>query len=91
MRHTAGSYLAIAGVSERYIAEILGYKTLEMVKRYTHLKPEHLRDAMNVLGTISNTVRLKQNADYNILAGLEKEYQKRTDRLYAKARDKFKD
>ena len=50
LRHTAGSYLASAGVTERFIAEILGHKTLEMVKRYTHLKPEHLRDAIEVLG-----------------------------------------
>ncbi len=50
LRHTAGSYLAIEGVSERYIAEILGHKTLEMVKRYTHLRPEHLRNAVSVLG-----------------------------------------
>ena len=50
LRHTAGSYLAIEGVSERYIAEILGHKTLEMVKRYTHLRPEHLRNAVSELG-----------------------------------------
>ena len=46
----AASYLAAAGVSERKIAEILGHKTLEMVKRYTHLRPEHLRDEMKMLG-----------------------------------------
>ena len=55
LRHTAGSYLAIEGVSERYIAEILGHKTLEMVKRYTHLRPEHLRDAVAVLGRQKQT------------------------------------
>ena len=50
LRHTAASYLAAAGASERKIAEILGHKTLEMVKRYTHLRPEHLRDEMKMLG-----------------------------------------
>ena len=50
LRHTVGTYLAIGGVSERYIAEILGHKTLEMVKRYTHLRPKHLRDAVAILG-----------------------------------------
>ena len=43
-------YLDIEGGSERYFAEILGHKTLEMVKRYTHLRPEHLRNAVSVLG-----------------------------------------
>jgi integrase len=49
LRHTVASYMAAAGVAERMIAEVLGHKTLQMVKRYTHLKPEHLRDSMNCL------------------------------------------
>ena len=49
LRHTAASYLAASGVSERKIAEILGHKTLQMVKRYTHLRPDHLREEMEIL------------------------------------------
>ena len=48
-RHTAGTYLHLGGVSERTIAEILGHKTLQMVKRYTHMKPAHLCAAMEDL------------------------------------------
>ncbi len=37
LRHTCASYLAIDGCSLLQIAEVLGHKTLAMVKRYTHL------------------------------------------------------
>ena len=43
LRHSAGSYLIMAGVHMRTVAEILGHKTLAMVQRYSHLSPEHLR------------------------------------------------
>ena len=48
LRHTAASFLAVNRVTDRKIAEILGHKTLQMVKRYTHLKADHLRDEMNL-------------------------------------------
>ncbi|MEM7018887.1 MAG: site-specific integrase [Pseudomonadota bacterium] len=41
LRHTAASYLAMNGASLLEIAEILGHKTLSMVKRYTHLTESH--------------------------------------------------
>jgi integrase len=43
LRHTAGSYLAMSGASEREIQEILGHRTTQMTKRYTHLSQEHTR------------------------------------------------
>ncbi len=46
LRHTAASYLAMQGVPLLTIAEILGHKTLAMVKRYAHLCPEHLRSSL---------------------------------------------
>jgi integrase len=47
LRHSAASYLAMSGVSLLSIAEILGHKTLQMVKRYSHLSQDHLRDEIN--------------------------------------------
>ncbi|MEP2759022.1 MAG: site-specific integrase, partial [Hyphomicrobiales bacterium] len=44
LRHTAASYLAMNGASQIEIAEILGHKTLEMVKRYAHLSEAHTRN-----------------------------------------------
>jgi integrase len=41
LRHSAASYLAMGGASLAEIAEILGHKTLEMVRRYAHLSPAH--------------------------------------------------
>jgi integrase len=41
LRHSAASYLAMSGASLAEIAEILGHKTLDMVKRYAHLSEAH--------------------------------------------------
>lgn len=41
LRHTAASYLAMNGTSLAAIAELLGHKTLNMVKRYAHLSESH--------------------------------------------------
>lgn len=41
LRHSAASYLAMNGASLAEIAEILGHKTLQMVKRYAHLSEAH--------------------------------------------------
>lgn len=41
LRHSAASYLAMDGASLAEIAEILGHKTLAMVKRYAHLSAAH--------------------------------------------------
>lgn len=40
-RHSAASYLAMNGASLAEIAEVLGHKTLQMVKRYAHLSEAH--------------------------------------------------
>ncbi|MFQ5444059.1 MAG: tyrosine-type recombinase/integrase, partial [Nitrospinales bacterium] len=41
LRHSAASYLAMSGASLAEIAEVLGHKTLQMVKRYSHLSEAH--------------------------------------------------
>ena len=41
LRHSAASYLAMSGATLPEIAEILGHKTLQMVKRYAHLSEAH--------------------------------------------------
>ena len=41
LRHTAASHLAMNGSSLLEIAAILGHKSLEMVKRYSHLSESH--------------------------------------------------
>jgi integrase len=41
LRHTAASYLAMDGATPFEIADVLGHKTLQMTKRYSHLSPQH--------------------------------------------------
>ena len=41
LRHSCASYLAMNGASLAEIAEVLGHKTLAMVKRYAHLSENH--------------------------------------------------
>ncbi len=41
LRHTFASYMAMSGASLAEIAEALGHKTLNMVKRYAHLCESH--------------------------------------------------
>lgn len=41
LRHSCASYLAMNGASLLEIAEVLGHKTLSMVKRYSHLAESH--------------------------------------------------
>jgi len=42
LRHSCASYLAMNGASLAEIAEILGHRTLQMVKRYAHLSDAHV-------------------------------------------------
>lgn len=42
LRHTAASYLAMNGATLAEIAEVVGHKTLAMVKRYSHLTQNHV-------------------------------------------------
>lgn len=45
LRHTFASWLALQGESLLTIAELLGHKTLAMVKRYAHLIPDEKKRA----------------------------------------------
>lgn len=47
LRHTAASYLAMHGATLAELAEVLGHKTLAMVKRYSHLTEQHKRSLVD--------------------------------------------
>jgi len=49
LRHTYASHLAMRGVHIRALQELLGYKTLAMTQRYSHLAPEQLQNAVKLL------------------------------------------
>jgi integrase len=46
LRHCTASYLAMNGASLAEIAEVLGHKTLVMVKRYAHLSDGHVSNVV---------------------------------------------
>lgn len=46
LRHSTASYLAMHGANQVEIAEVLGHRTLQMVRRYAHLSEDHLKDLM---------------------------------------------
>ena len=45
-RHSCASYLAMSGASLLEIAEVLGHKTLAMVRRYSHLTENHTKSVV---------------------------------------------
>jgi integrase len=49
LRHDFASGLVQSGVPIHTVKELLGHKDLRMTIRYSHLSPENLRDAINVL------------------------------------------
>lgn len=61
LRHTAASYLAMAGTSPLEIAKVLGHRTMAMVARYSHLSPGRVVELGDLLaermgmGTTSDT------------------------------------
>jgi len=46
LRHTAASNLAMSGASLTELSHILGHKTLQMVKRYSHLTEQHTAEIL---------------------------------------------
>lgn len=46
LRHSAASYLAVSGATLAEIADVLGHKTLAMVKRYSHLTEQHTSEVV---------------------------------------------
>jgi integrase len=45
-RHTTGSWLTMQGVPLRVISEILGHSSTSVTEKYSHLRPEVMREAM---------------------------------------------
>ncbi len=53
LRHSAASYLAMNGATLLEIAAVLGHKTLQMVKRYSHLSENH---TANIVSKMNDSI-----------------------------------
>lgn len=58
LRHTTASYLAMNGASPSEIGEVLGHKSYDMVKRYSHLSTTHV-------GNVVRDMNSKMLGDYD--------------------------
>ena len=52
LRHTAASWLRMAGADIHTVAQILGHKDLRMAIRYQHLSPAFLAEAVGRLDAV---------------------------------------
>ena len=49
LRHTFASHLVMNGVDLSTVALLLGHSTAKVTELYTHLQPDHIRDAVERL------------------------------------------
>ena len=61
LRHTFASHLVMAGVPLPTVAELLGHRSIEMTKRYSHLSPNHKANAVRVLDSLSDESKERQS------------------------------
>lgn len=52
LRHTAASWMRMSGADIHTVAELLGHKDLKMARRYQHLSPAFLADAVGKLDAV---------------------------------------
>lgn len=62
LRHTFASHLVMNGVDLTTVSRLMGHKSLTMTLRYSHLAPNHLTSAVNVLNSsMSFSTKLAQS------------------------------
>ena len=49
LRHTFASRLAMKGINLYIVSKLLGHHSLDMTERYSHLAPDFLQNAVDVL------------------------------------------
>ncbi|NHR05764.1 site-specific integrase [Chromobacterium haemolyticum] len=80
LRHTWASWLVQAGVPLHIIQELGGWHSIEMVKRYAHLAPEHLREHVESIDSL-----IDSGTNLSQVSLTEEETQTRKKALFAAA------
>jgi integrase len=57
LRHTFASWLALQGTPIFTISQLMGHKTLSMTQRYSHLSPDHKKEAIKGIERLFNEKR----------------------------------
>ncbi|MFO7553816.1 MAG: site-specific integrase [Desulfobacterales bacterium] len=65
LRHTFASWLAIQGTPIYTISKLMGHKSISMSERYSHLSPDHKKEAINNLETVFNQAKKTKNEEKN--------------------------
>ena len=63
LRHTFASHLVMKGVDIRTVANLMGHKDIRVTMRYSHLAPDHLQAAVDVLTSTERFESLKSGTD----------------------------
>lgn len=73
LRHTFASRLAMSGQNSSTIAELLRHSGLDLVRRYAHLSPSHLRNAVETVAAYGGGKPAQEETETVIKPGMETE------------------
>lgn len=73
LRHTFASRLAMSGQNSSTIAELLRHSGLDLVRRYAHLSPSHLRNAVETVAAYGGGKPAQEETQTVIKPGMETE------------------
>ena len=63
LRHTAASWMRMAGADIHTVAQLLGHKDLRMAARYQHLNPAFLAEAVGKLDAIFGSLKVENRGE----------------------------
>jgi integrase len=71
LRHTAASWLVMAGVDLYAVGQVLGHRTPRMTQRYAHLSPSYMAGAVGKLDAVFSGVMPKNPSPASALVPVE--------------------